>query len=104
MAKTRISKSEFDALASAFSEKLVSRLVEEVDRDEFSVELVDQGPTTDLWELPEVPSKAVVKVSGIVEEHLGIKLPPKIIRPGGYRTVEEAVSHVMGQLRVLCHD
>jgi acyl carrier protein len=104
MARTKISKAEFDATAQVFGEELASRLAEEVNPDEFSVVFEDQGAATDLWELPEVPSKAVVKLSGMVEEHLGVKLPPKFIRPGGYRTVEDAVAHIMEQLRTMCHD
>ena len=82
----------------------MSRLADEVNPDEFSIGSANRDVETDLWELPEVPSKSVVKLSGLVEEHLGAKLPPEFIRPGGYKTVKEAVEHVMTQLRTLCLD
>lgn len=104
MAGATISKTEFDDITQNLAQKLMSRLANEVTPDEFSAPGVDQGPATDLWELPEVPSKAVVKLSGLVEDHLGVKLPPKFIRPGGYETVEEAVTDIMEQLRTLCHE
>ena len=82
----------------------MSRLADEVNPDEFSSDSANRDVESDLWELPEVPSKSVVKLSGLVEEHLGAKLPPKFIRPGGYKTVKEAVEHLMEQLRTLCLD
>ncbi len=104
MANAKISKTEFDATAETFAQTLMARLAAEVNPDEFSVAHVDQGAATDLWELPDVPSKAVVTLSGLVQEHLGVKLPPEFIRSGGYQTVEEAIAHVMEQLRTLCPD
>lgn len=102
MAKIALTTTEFDSKLPALTQVLQARLVEEVTLDEFSIAFDDSGAATDLWDLPEVPSKAVVKLSGLVEQHLGIKLPPKFVRSGGYKTVEEAIQDIVTQLRTLC--
>ena len=104
MAKIAFTKAEFDKKVPGLIQALQARLIEEVTLDEFSIGFSDHGAATDLWELPEVPSKAVVKLSGLVEQRLGVKLPPKFIRSGGYKSVEEAVQDIVEQLRTLCKE
>jgi hypothetical protein len=59
-------------------------------------------PATDLWDLPTVDSKTVCKMSPVVEGIVGHKLHPSLIQRGGYKSVEEAVAHVVAQLRARC--
>jgi hypothetical protein len=102
MATIDLTSAEFDAQLAGLTQALRVRLTEEITPDEFSIGFSDFGAATDLWELPEVPSKAVVKLSGLIEDRLGVKLPPKFIRSGGYKTVEEAVDDLVRQLRTMC--
>ena len=55
-------------------------------------------PEGDLWELPKVDSKTVVKLSPIVEEDTGMKIKTVWIRRGGYNSVEEAINDLMEQI------
>lgn len=103
-ARAKITKAAFDRGRFRLEAKLSARLSEEIQTDEFSPQLVDAGAPTDLWDLPAVPSKAVVRLSGIVEEALGVKLPTKFVRSGGYESLEEAIEHLITQLRNLCAD
>lgn len=54
----------------------------------------------DLWACASVDSKAVIKLSPIVEEHTGKKVKPEWIKPGGYDSVDEAITHLMEQLEL----
>ena len=65
--------------------------------------LVESGSDTgsgvadsNLWDsMPTVDSKAVARTSSIFEEHLGRPLDVKLIRPGGYDSVEKMISHLV---------
>ena len=49
-----------------------------------------------LWDsMPTVDSKAVARTSPIFEEHLGRPLDVKLIRPGGYDSVENMIRHLV---------
>ena len=51
---------------------------------------------SDLWNsMPTVDSKAVARTSSIFEEHLGRPLDVKLIRPGGYDSVEHMIRHLV---------
>ena len=51
---------------------------------------------SDLWNsMPTVDSKAVARTSSIFEEHLGHSLDVKLIRPGGYDSVEHMIGHLV---------
>lgn len=51
---------------------------------------------SDLWNsMPTVDSKAVARTSSIFEEHLGRPLDVKLIRPGGYDSVERMIGHLV---------
>jgi hypothetical protein len=53
----------------------------------------------DLWDdMPVVDSKAVARTSPIFERHLGIPLDVKLIRPGGYRSIEDAISDLIPKM------
>ena len=61
-----------------------------------------KDPATDLWNLPTVDSKTVCKLSPIVKELVGRSLKPAWVRKGGYKSIDEAVRHVIDQLRTNC--
>jgi hypothetical protein len=53
----------------------------------------------DLWDgMPIVDSKAVARTSPIFERHLGIPLDVKLIRPGGYASIEDAVGDLVPKM------
>lgn len=61
--------------------------------------------TAAVWEdLPDIDSKAVVKTSPIWKKFLGIKLDPRLIRKGGYRSFDDLVGDLLPKLRSLCPD
>jgi hypothetical protein len=47
---------------------------------------------------PAIDSKRVLDATCVTEEVLGIKLPAKIIKPGGYASCEEMVSDLVPKL------
>lgn len=50
----------------------------------------------DVWnDMPTVDSKAVARTSPIFQKHLGIPLDSSLIRPGGYKTLEEMIEHLV---------
>lgn len=50
---------------------------------------------------PAIDSKRVLDATIVTEEVLGIKLPPAIIRPGGYGDLEAMLNDIVPQLRRL---
>lgn len=48
---------------------------------------------------PAIDSKRVLDATCVTEEVLGIKLPAKIIKPGGYMSCEEMVSDLVPKLK-----
>lgn len=55
---------------------------------------------SDLWGgMPAVDSKVVARASPIFKKHLGIDLDLKLIRRGGYRDVEDMISHLEPAMR-----
>jgi hypothetical protein len=54
---------------------------------------------SDLWDsLPVVDSKAIARSAPIFEAHLGIPLDVKLIRPGGYPSIEAAIEHLLPRM------
>jgi hypothetical protein len=59
--------------------------------------------TGSVWEgLPEIDSKAVVKASPVIRRFLGIDLDPRLIRRGGYRSLEDLTNDLVPKLRARC--
>ena len=57
---------------------------------------VSEGTDSDLWgAMPTVDSKAVARTSPIFEKHLGRPLDIRLIRPGGYKSIDEAIRHLV---------
>lgn len=60
---------------------------------------MNESPASDLWDqMPVVDSKSVARSSPIFEEHLGVKLDVKLIRPGGYSTIDEMIQDVVPKM------
>ena len=86
---------------SAFSDllpKLMGRLTEDLRREQEDCALPDLKKDP-LWDTPEVDSKTVAKLSPAVKELTGESLDPRWIQRGGYQTVEEAVAHIISQIK-----
>lgn len=51
---------------------------------------------SDLWDcLPTVDSKTVARMSPIFQRHLDRPLDVKLIRPGGYESFDDMISHLV---------
>lgn len=48
---------------------------------------------------PAIDSKRVLDATCITEEVLGINLPPKIIKPGGYMSCDEMITDLVAKLQ-----
>ena len=54
------------------------------------------GSDSDLWEsMPTLDSKTVARTSPIFKKHLGRSLKVRLIRPGGYNSVDEMIHHLV---------
>jgi hypothetical protein len=54
---------------------------------------------TDLWDgMPKVDSKAVARTSPIFQRHLGVPLDVKLIRPGGYPNIDDAIDDLVPKM------
>lgn len=79
---------------------LEADLVKALEEDALLAEFENQDKEEDLWVCAAVDSKAIIKLSPIVEEHTGKKVKPEWIKPGGYDSVHEAITHLMEQLEL----
>jgi hypothetical protein len=53
----------------------------------------------DLWDdMPTVDSKAIARTSPIFERHLGVPLDVKLIRHGGYSTIDDVISDLVPKM------
>jgi len=94
-----ITADQFDAIEADLAAQLSDRLQEELDMLAF--EITDES--NDLYEdLPAVDSKAVVKLSPIVEKMTGRKIDVKWIKKGGYDSKDEALSDLLAKIRNSC--
>ena len=48
---------------------------------------------------PAIDSKRVLDASSVTKSVIGIDVPPKIIRKGGYNDLDDLVSHLVPRLR-----
>ncbi len=93
----KLSYTAFLKIKDDFSEKIKAELEIEVDMSGFEVEDENED---DLWDTPLVDSKTVIKLSPFVEKMTGHKIKPEWIKPGGYDSLEGAVSHLVQQLEL----
>jgi hypothetical protein len=78
---------------------LHARLTNDLRREQEDCALPDLNKNP-LWDTPEVDSKTVAKLSPAVKELTGNSLDPRWIQKGGYHSVEEAVIHIISQLKL----
>src|SRR3954462_6721556 len=58
--------------------------------------VADLPDELDLWDdMPTIDSKAVARTSPIFKKYLGIPLDPKLIRAGGYMSLEDMIDHLV---------
>ena len=56
----------------------------------------------DLWDdMPKVDSKAVARTSPIFERHFGIPLDVKLIRPGGYASIDDLITDLVPKMEAV---
>jgi hypothetical protein len=94
VARGKLSQSEFEKLVPKLSKGLTSALVQE--KDDCALPELKKDP---FWSAPEVDSKTVAKLSPMVKEITGFRINPRWIKKGGYKSIGEAVSHVIDQIR-----
>lgn len=95
----QVSAEKFQEIKASLKQQLHDGLEEELAMNEF-----DNPPKGDLWNVPTVDSKTVIKLSPIVEKMTGQKIKPQWIKPGGYNNAEEAVTHLLSQIEASCDD
>jgi hypothetical protein len=97
-----ITKAEFDANEP----NLLSDLRRWYDEQKQNPDAPPSNPATaGAWShLPDIDSKAVVKASPIIKKYLGVRLDPKLIRKGGYKSFDHLVGDLLPKLRELCPD
>ena len=58
--------------------------------------IVNDRNNSDLWDsMPELDSKAVARSSPIFERYLGRPLDIRLIRPGGYQSIDDMIDHLV---------
>lgn len=58
--------------------------------------VADLPDDLDVWnDMPTVDSKAVARTSPIFKKYLGIPLDSKLIRAGGYKSIENVIDHLV---------
>lgn len=97
MAKSKpLTLNEFNALLGTLRQQLIDGLTKELK------DCALPEPDTDLWDLPPVDSKTVVKLAPIIKELIGHRLDPRWIRKGGYESIDEAAQHLITQIHAHC--
>ena len=81
-------------------ERLSSALRDWWDRERADYPQVEgssaEAAGSDLWDsMPMIDSKEVARTSSIFEEHLGRPLDVRLIRPGGYDSIENMILHLV---------
>lgn len=100
MSKVKLTPIQFNDIAALLRRRLTEALQKEIE-DCALPDLADDEDT-DLWTLPNVDSKTVVKLSPTVKELTGWSLDPTWIKKGGYASVEDAVSDLVAQIKAHC--
>lgn len=61
-----------------------------------SAEAASEAAGSDLWDsMPMIDSKEIARTSSVFEEHLGRPLDVRLIRPGGYDSIENMIRHLV---------
>lgn len=100
---TPLTTSEFDAI----SPELEKLLRDQIAQEQASASQAKDKPNleADIWSnLPKVDSKIAYKATAVLEGPLKAKVPPSVIRNGGYSSDSEASKDVISKLRAGCSD
>ncbi len=96
------STSGLDSKAASIAAELAEWWVQECTDWDAAVAGADQSSLPgglDLWDgMPKVDSKAVARTSPIFERHFGIPLDVKLIRPGGYGSIEDVIADIVPKM------
>ena len=80
-------------------ERLEARLREFFRKEQAAWEDEEGIPDSDLWDtMPTVDSKTVARTAPIFEDCLGKKLDVRLIRQGGYQSVEDVISDLVPKM------
>jgi len=93
----KMSLDNFYEAKDSLIKDLTEALELEIEMADFDIE---EHEDEDLFDTPVVDSKAVVKLSPIVEELTGKKIKPEWIKSGGYTSVEEAIGDLVRQIEL----
>ena len=95
--KTREFDEALPTLMTAISEWYVE------ESEAIDGEIIAGAPAGDggsiVSKMQAIDSKRVLDASAITQEVLGIDIPPEIIKPGGYASVDELTSDLLPKLR-----
>jgi hypothetical protein len=95
-----LSAAEFAQLRPKLRQRLLEALKKEL--SDCAIPELGGESDSDLWDLPPVDSKTVVKLSPIVEELTQHKLQPTWIKKGGYPSEEIAVDDLLTHIALHC--
>ena len=96
----RLSTAEFAQLRPKLRQRLLEALKKEL--SDCAIPELGGESDSDLWDLPPVDSKTVVKLSPIVEELTQHRLQPTWIKKGGYPSEEVAVDDLLMHIALHC--
>ena len=91
----------FDAKKDELIDALSDWYEEEIEAIDAGIdEGVPQGDAGSISSCgPAIDSKRVLDASSVTKKIIGIDIPPKIIRKGGYNDLDDLVSHLVPRLR-----
>jgi hypothetical protein len=93
-----ITRKKFDAIEAELRAELKKWWEDESESFDAAV-----AGTASVWDgMPEIDSKAVVKASPIIRKFTGADLDPKMIRKGGYSSLDDLVNDLLPKLREAC--
>lgn len=106
MTPVLLTKAEFDA-----KDRQVQALARDwADRectsfDEAVLQAAGQNSSEgSIWQMPAIDSKRVVSLLVELEPLLGCRLPPSLIRRGGYATSQDLIADLLPSIRARCSD
>lgn len=109
-----ISKSEFDELESEIKKVFVAVINDTVKSKQELCDWLDGELEDDFGSKPSgglmigagslIDSKVVITTSAAIQDFTGAKIHPDDIRKGGWKSEEEAWTHLSAKIRDRCHE
>jgi hypothetical protein len=93
-------RSELEALARDWAERECTTFDAAVRK----ASAKDPGEGSIWDDMPEIDSKRTVSLLVELEPVLGCKLPPSVIKAGGYASVDDLISKLFSKIRERCPD